>query len=359
MKKTLTVNLGGQVFHIDEDAYQLLDRYLSNLKYHFRKEEGADEIVKDIELRISELFAERVNAGMQVITIEYVEEVISRVGKPEDISDAEEGEQKDSSYGSANNKYAGEAPHRLYRNPDNKILGGVASGLAAYFDWDTTLVRLMFILLSFFGLGTFLIVYIICWILIPEAHTASERLAMRGEQVTVENIGKTVKDSFEKMSNGVNDFVNSGKPRTFFQKMGDVIVQIVGIFAKILLVFLAIVFSPVLLVVFIVLIALIIAAIAVVFGGGVALFHLFPFIDYGIVDTLPPVLLLVSSITGFILVGVPLVSLVFSIFRSLFHWKPMPTGVKWALLILWFVALALAICLSPHWAMYFPYYMIG
>lgn len=77
MKKTLTVNLGGTVFHIDEDAYRLLDNYLSNLKIHFRKEAGADEIIDDIERRISELFTEKLAAGSQVITIAYVEEVIA------------------------------------------------------------------------------------------------------------------------------------------------------------------------------------------------------------------------------------------------------------------------------------------
>ena len=80
MKKTLTVNLGGTVFHIDEDAYRLLDNYLCNLRLHFRKQEGAEEIVNDIENRISELFAEKLSAGSQVITIADVEEVIARMG---------------------------------------------------------------------------------------------------------------------------------------------------------------------------------------------------------------------------------------------------------------------------------------
>ena len=85
MKKTLTVNLGGTVFHIDEDAYQLLDKYLANLRIHFRKEEGSEEIMNDFEMRISELFNERVRLGHEVITIEHVEEVIKRMGKPEEL----------------------------------------------------------------------------------------------------------------------------------------------------------------------------------------------------------------------------------------------------------------------------------
>jgi uncharacterized membrane protein YgaE (UPF0421/DUF939 family) len=90
MKKTLTVNLGGTVFQIDEDAYQLLDKYLANLRIHFRKEEGSEEIMNDFEMRISELFNERVRLGYEVITIEHVEEVIKRMGKPEELFEGEE-----------------------------------------------------------------------------------------------------------------------------------------------------------------------------------------------------------------------------------------------------------------------------
>ena len=87
MKKTFNINLGGIVFHIDEDAYELLDQYLSNLRIHFSKEEGAEEIVHDMELRISELFSERLNERNQVITLNDVEEIIAQMGKPEEFSE--------------------------------------------------------------------------------------------------------------------------------------------------------------------------------------------------------------------------------------------------------------------------------
>lgn len=139
MKKTLTVNLGGTVFNIDDDAYRLLDNYLSNLKMHFRKEAGADEIVDDIERRISELFAEKLSAGSQVITIADVEEVIARMGKPEDMEAEGESASADSGSTSAGGGYGagawnsntayGTTRRRLYRNPDDKMLGGVISGM--------------------------------------------------------------------------------------------------------------------------------------------------------------------------------------------------------------------------------------
>ena len=116
MKKTLTINLGGTVYHIDEDAYHLLDNYLANLRIHFCREEGAEEIVHDIELRISELFTDRLNEGKQVITIEDVEEIIARMGKPEDLSDEESGE------ASGSEKQKGTTMRRLFRDPDNKVL---------------------------------------------------------------------------------------------------------------------------------------------------------------------------------------------------------------------------------------------
>lgn len=350
MKKTLTVNLGGTVFHIDEDAYHLLDKYLSNLKMHFRKEEGADEIVKDMELRISELFTEKVNAGFQVISIDYVEEVINRMGKPEELSDDEvkeedkTGQQGQGSYTGA--KETAQAHRRFYRNPDDKILGGVASGLAAYMGWDPTLVRLLIFVLAFFGVGVIIPIYIVCWIVVPEAYTAAEKLAMRGEKVTVENIGKTVTEGFEKVSSGVNDYVNSGKPRTTLQKLGDAFVQVVGVCLKIVLVLLAIVLCPVLFVLLIVLFALIVAAIGVVFGGGAAFIHWFPLMDWGMASLSPGSGILVC-ITGIALVGIPLAGAVYSIFCHLLDWKPMSRNVKLMLIILWVISLVASAILFP------------
>lgn len=207
MKKTLTVNLGGTVFNIDEDAYRLLDNYLNNLKLHFRKHSSAEEIVDDIELRISELFAEKLQTGAQVITITDVEEVIARMGKPEDMDTDTEPSSDE------NTKTTGH--RRFFRNPDDKMLGGVISGAAAYFGLNVTTLRLAMVFLLIFSFKILIPLYIICWIIVPEARTAAEKLSMRGEAVTVENIGKTVTDGFEKVGNGVNEYIRSDKPRSF------------------------------------------------------------------------------------------------------------------------------------------------
>lgn len=364
MKKTLTVNLGGTVYHIDEDAYRLLDNYLCNLKTHFSKEVGADEIVDDIERRISELFTEKLARGSQVINIADVEDVISRVGKPEEMETDEE-DRSASSTGTASGKTrgfdasgntsegvgagsskttsgnasggygTGTTRRRLFRNPDDKMLGGVVSGLAAYLNWDVTLLRLLFLVVLICGYGTLIPIYIVCWLIIPEANTATEKLNMRGEPVTLENIGKTVTDGFEKVANGVNDYMKSDKPRTALQKIGDALVMVAGVILKVCLVIFAVICSPLLFVFGIVFIALLIAAIAVAVGGGAALFTLLP---TDVILPMSPLSAIVMYIAGILLVGIPLVTLVFVIFKQLFNWQPMATGLKWTLLILWVVS---------------------
>ena len=339
MKKTLTVNLGGTVFNIDDDAYRLLDNYLSNLKMHFRKEAGADEIIDDIERRISELFAEKLTAGSQVITITDVEEVIARMGKPEDM------EAENDSEPSVGNATRTTIHRRLYRNPDDKLLGGVISGMAAYLGWDVTLLRLLLLVVLICGVGTLIPVYIVCWLVIPEARTAAEKLSMRGEAVTVENIGKTVTDGFEKVANGVNDYMKSDKPRTFLQKLGDALVMVAGWFFKICLVIFAIICSPLLFVFGVVFVALLFAAVMVAIGGGAALISMFPTFD--VVLPTSPLSAIVMYIAGILLVGIPLVSLVWAIFSQIFKWQPMASGLKWTLVILWIVSAAVfGICFA-------------
>ncbi|WP_302287405.1 PspC domain-containing protein [Bacteroides clarus] len=343
MKKTLTVNLGGTVFHIDEDAYRLLDNYLSNLKIHFRKEAGADEIIDDIERRISELFAEKLTAGSQVITIIDVEEVIARMGKPEDM------EAENDSEPSVGNATRTTIHRRLYRNPDDKLLGGVISGMAAYLGWDVTLLRLLLLVVLICGVGTLIPVYIVCWLVIPEARTAAEKLSMRGEAVTVENIGKTVTDGFEKVANGVNDYMKSDKPRTFLQKLGDALVMVAGWFFKICLVIFAIICSPLLFVFGVVFVALLFAAVMVAIGGGAALISMFPTFD--VILPTSPLSAIVMYIAGILLVGIPLVSLVWAIFSQIFKWQPMASGLKWTLVILWIVSAAVfGICFAMQGA---------
>ena len=334
MKKTYNINLGGIVFHIDEDAYDLLDKYLSNLRIHFSKEEGAEEIVHDMELRISELFSERLNEKKQVITLTDVEEIIAQMGKPEEFSEDTTQE---------TNEYIKEekTPKRLFRDPDNKVIGGVCSGIAAYLGWDVTAVRIIFIALALpfilngsLILNGVVIAYIIAWIIIPEANTAAEKLSMKGMQVNVENIGKTVTDGFEK----VNDFVKSEKPRSFLQRVGEAIVGVVGFLIKCILVIAAICFTPVLFVVLIVFVSLLAAATGVISAVPTMLYEMMPKIDWSIVN-LSPFTTSLMSISGILVIGIPIVGFIHFLMSTFGGWKAMPFAARMTLLVLWLIAL--------------------
>jgi phage shock protein PspC (stress-responsive transcriptional regulator) len=346
MKKTLTVNLGGTVFHIDEDAYQLLDNYLSNLRIHFSKEEeGSDEIMSDFELRISEILNERVRLGNEVITIEHVETVIKRMGKVEELFGEEPVSSTDykQTHHTTGETGRERVSRRLFRDPDDRILGGVCGGLAAYLGWDPTPTRLVVFLLMFL-FGVTIPIYFILWMIVPMARTATEKLQMRGESITVENIGKTVTDGFERVSNNVNDYINSGKPRTALQRIADGFVEILGVILKVVAVLIGIILFPPLLFALFIIFIVIIALVAGGVGGGFGLlYHLMPSADWNMLNQYPEWALLVASICTILLIGLPVISILYAICSQIFKFKPLPNGVKWALLALWFIALALNI----------------
>jgi phage shock protein PspC (stress-responsive transcriptional regulator) len=156
MNKVIYVNLSGAVFQIEEDAYAMLQSYLDKLKSHFKKEESPDEIISDIESRITEMFAK--NPGRQAcINKIHVQQVIQVMGNPADLDEDEE------SQPIVEEHYNERAYRKLFRNPEGRMLGGVCSGLASYFDLDPILVRIIFLIL-FFGFGGGFLIYIILFI---------------------------------------------------------------------------------------------------------------------------------------------------------------------------------------------------
>ncbi|MDR0939072.1 MAG: PspC domain-containing protein [Mediterranea sp.] len=336
MKKTLTVNLGGTVYHIDEDAFHLLDNYLSNLKNYFRRQQGAEEIVNDVENRIAELFAEKIGVGKEVITITDVEEVIARMGKPEDFGAADD---EASPERPANDEDNGEqAERRLFRDPDRKALGGVAAGLAAYFDWEVTLTRVIIVCLAV-PFPLMLPLYIVAWILIPEARTAADKLNMRGKKVTVESIGQTVTDSFERVSERANDYINSGRPRATVRSAADVLVSIATVLVKIFLVIVLIACLPVLFGVAFGLVASVIALFVALFGGGSAFLQGFFPPELGLTMGVPtPVAGVFIMIVFFLTIGIPVGAFIYALMRRLFNWQPMGKGSWWTLFILWMLS---------------------
>jgi phage shock protein PspC (stress-responsive transcriptional regulator) len=188
MKITVSINLGGYSFNIDEDAYAELKMYLKNLEFHFAGEESSSEILSDIETRMAELFRARLSSYKQVISIEDVRQAISVLGTPEDISDNEGP--------SSREKFASPGYHRMYRDPDHRIIGGVCAGMGAYWDIDPLIVRIIFLALLLAG-GIGAMVYIILYIVLPEAKTTAQKIEMKGEPVNIHNIKEAVKKEFD------------------------------------------------------------------------------------------------------------------------------------------------------------------
>lgn len=286
MKKVININFQGQVIAIEETAYEILNRYIDSLQSYFSKEDGGDEIVNDIECRIAELFGNRLKHGINCITDEDVESIITSIGRPKDFdTDHEEHEERQahrsssagntqtppenteerrSLYRNANDQIIGgvcsglahyfktdpvwirilfvlffgvlfwvyivlwivlkpkplvtNVAKRLYRNPNDRFLGGVCGGIAAYFRIDSWIPRVLFLIpllfnligiMSFFPLNRFfddvhfswnvnlsmVVAYIVLWIIIPEAKTVKQKLEMMGEEEYIRTIREKVSDN--------------------------------------------------------------------------------------------------------------------------------------------------------------------
>ncbi len=218
MNKTLTINLAGLVFNIEENAYQLLKDYLLAIKNQFNNEEGCDEIVADIEARMAELLKAKTHASKQVLVDEDIHTAINIMGKPTDFEDTfTEEKQHNTTTAQPGNNYYKSKTRRVFRDADNKMLGGVCSGIASYFETDPLWIRLALIIL-FFGFGTGLLLYIILWIIIPEAKTTAEKLEMRGDPIDINTISQTVKDEAEQLKNRAQDFANGVKSEFHYQR---------------------------------------------------------------------------------------------------------------------------------------------
>ena len=199
MNKIHTINLGGNPFTVDEDALEYLQAYIRSLKKHFKNSPGCEEIISDIESRLAELMTERME-GKQIVTLREVKEVISIMGSPEEFG----ADPIDEKIVDPNRKKTDHNGRKLFRDPDDKIVAGVCSGLAAYFGiQDPVWVRLAFGL-AIFGGGIGVPLYIILRIIMPKAETAADRLAMKGEPIDYKSIAKTIQDEIEHLTHEFN-----------------------------------------------------------------------------------------------------------------------------------------------------------
>ena len=308
MKKNININMFGVIYAIDEDAYELLNKYLENMRSYYSHRSGGEEIANDVESRVAELFAELKAQGIEAITIEHVEEIIKRIGDPQQMDDEADLKSDRVMDGGYAETVENKGIRKLYRDPDDKILGGVISGLCHYMGIDEPLiVRLIFLLLVFFSHAILVVVYAVCWALIPEAKTAEERLLMRGKRVTPNSIN-------EELMQGVNrakQYVNSPENQ---RKASGCLVTFVKICFFSFLGFLALIFGSILLCV---LVALGVSLGATVFGLG--------------------------SFAGatILVLAIPLYMLLHKLLSK--QEKSMSTGVVVTLIIVWILALGVAI----------------
>jgi phage shock protein PspC (stress-responsive transcriptional regulator) len=237
MKKTFTINISGTVFHIEEDAYEVLQKYLINLKGHFGSEEEGKEILADIEARIAEIFTEKATDERKVITLHWVEEVIETMGTPEDF--VEEESDDDEVFTSTSYR-----KRRLYRDPEHRVAGGVCGGLGAYFNMDPVILRIIFVVLTIITSGAAILAYIVLWIAVPKAITTAQRLEMRGQEATVKNIEKSIREEVKEVQESYKKFRQSDTYARGKKKMegaGSVAYHILKLLLKIAVVLVGVV----------------------------------------------------------------------------------------------------------------------
>jgi phage shock protein PspC (stress-responsive transcriptional regulator) len=194
MNKTVSIHIQGFAFLLEEQAYDLLRKYLTDLAAILQNEEGKEEILQDIELRIVELLQEK-DSTQQVVQLEQIQAIIQVLGNPEEFGTTD---QNTASQDAAQNASAPSADKRFFRDTDSALLGGVASGVAAYFNIDVVFIRVAFVLFTMvFGSGV--PIYILLWIITPAAKTASEKLQMKGRPVNVESIKTEFKEAAERV----------------------------------------------------------------------------------------------------------------------------------------------------------------
>ncbi|MBC7426144.1 MAG: PspC domain-containing protein, partial [Bacteroidia bacterium] len=309
MNKIITANINSFVFPIDEPAYDSLNIYLESIKLKVSE----SEVFSDIENRIAELFDHKLKNGSQAIFQSDIDEIIKQIGSAEQFSDesSEDDNQKEKDFEKTNRK----ANRRLYRNPDEKVLGGVCSGIAAYFNIDPVIVRLA-LGVSFFFFGTGFLLYIFLMLIIPKAQTPAEKLEMRGETVDYKNISKTLHNEFKQTYDHFKPELKNGFE--LFVSLFLKIAMIIGI---------------------IILVSMFIPGCMVVFSGiGIASLYLPVFSQYMFMTESQGLIILAGLILFLI---IPLIAVAYKIIRIIFKTQRMKRFLKISLIAFWFIGFGL------------------
>ena len=350
MKKTLTIQLGRSIYPIDEDAYSLLEEYLKDYRTHFALDE-ADERMKQLEARIAQFFSDKRDEGVLVVSLHEVEEVIEclhreqmkeTIEEPqqpmEEIPLAEEVEEESfgfssnrensdgfdsASNGGAGNQQSSDAScsgsRRFCRNLDDKMVGGVLSGFAAYMGWEPTAVRLLFVVFAFLSLQVTVFTYLFSWMLMPVAPRQSEETKNGGE-VPYEDVS-----------------VKVGSDRqtpTFLQSFCSGVAWIFAFLFKCLLVLMAIFAVPALLIFLFLFVIYLLGAFGVMITVPAFLYSYMPLEDF----SLNPIGGSLMAVAGVLIIGIPLVALSYTVMHRKNREEEWSPSVRLTLLILWFAA---------------------
>lgn len=340
MKKIININLASRLIPIEDSAYEILRQYLDSLKKYFAREEGADEIVSDIEGRIAEIFQDKIKKGAHCITDDDVVAVKAVMGTPDQFEESDDTSTKQQSAPASDPIYDSfRSRKRLYRDPDSKVLGGVCGGLGAYLNVDPVVFRIIFALLAIGGFGSGFLVYCILWIVTPEANSSAEKLQMRGERVDVNNIKAAVQDEinatkahFKHLGSEMRNF-SQGRGRQvgndierFGRNFFDILGRVLIVLTKGFFYFLAVV----------ILLVLLVVGVMITVASPVLL----PFKDLLLSGTLQNMLFWPSV---FLLIGIPIVAIIIFIIRKLTGVKQTSRYVGYTLSFLWFTGLVFAI----------------
>jgi len=329
MKKTNTINLGGIIFHIEEDAFTQLQTYLNDIRKHFSTYEGQDEIVNDIESRIAEIMKEK---KISIITSPDVDDVIAIMGKPEEYGvDGTEDDFNETSTIKSKTK-------RIFLHPDEKVIGGVSGGLGVYFNVDPVLFRLGFALTMLLG-GFGFFVYLILWIAVPEADSTSDRLKMEGKPITANAIGKAISTQVEK---GLEPGRGKNVLKKVFSFLGDIFNFLFEIL-KNLFTILGKIIKPLMgvLLLCIGLISAIALSFFIVITTGLGFKSEFSVMTYTLESffshfPLPQIFVFLGVI---LFIGIPLFQIIYLGLRLMFNMAKQSNAVKGTLLSLWIVGL--------------------
>jgi len=215
MKDIKQVSLNSIVFYVEEDGYIALKKYINNLERYYADKEGGKEIIEDIQIRFAELLSEKRTFAEQAITMQDIESVIAVLGYPDNFEPEENRDFRQQ-----------EIPHHkkrkpLYRDLEDAKIAGICSGLSYYFDVDAWVFRLIFIVLTLFSGGLWILIYFILWFVLPQAKTTQQRYDMKGEALNIEDIEQRFKNVVNEAEDRIRDLTNKKKVKDFANKSAD------------------------------------------------------------------------------------------------------------------------------------------